>query len=56
MKQLLILVFIFITVNISSQNEELTSKLYETYSDYKEPSLNKRRVKHRDLQPLFSLQ
>jgi len=54
MKQLLILVFIFITVNISSQNEELTSKLYETYSDYKEPSLNKRRVKHRDLQPLIN--
>ena len=54
MKQFLILILIFISVNVYSQNEELTSKLYETYNDYKESSIDKRRVKHRDMQPLIN--
>jgi len=53
MKQLLTLFFIFSIININSQNKEITSKLYETYSNYKETSINKRRVKHRDIQPLI---
>ena len=45
------LVFIMvITLNSFSQEGEITSKLYETYSKYKEPSLDKRRIKHSDLQ------
>ena len=36
------------------QNEAFTSSLYETYGDYKEPTLDKRRIKHKDLQPLIA--
>ncbi|MFS4415074.1 M14 metallopeptidase family protein [Maribacter sp. 2307ULW6-5] len=36
-----------------SQKSELTSKLYNTYERYKEPSLDKRRIKYADLQPLI---
>lgn len=48
------LVFIMvITINTFSQEGEITSELYETYSNYKEPSLNKRRIKHSDIQVLL---
>ena len=36
-----------------SQNFDLTTNLYETYDHYKESSLNKRRIKHNELQPLL---
>jgi len=54
MKQLITLFCIFITVNINSQNEEITSNLYETYDNYKETSIDKRRVKYREIQPLIN--
>lgn len=44
---------LLITLNTFSQEGEITSKLYETYSKYKEPSLNKRRIKHSDIQLLL---
>ena len=48
------LVFIMvITLNSFAQEGEITSKLYETYSKYKEPSLDKRRIKHSDIQLLL---
>ncbi len=34
------------------QHKEITADLFETYAKYKEPLLNKRRIKHHDLQPL----
>ncbi|WP_372975936.1 M14 family zinc carboxypeptidase [Muriicola sp.] len=34
---------------IQSQKKDITSSLYETYEDYKEPSLDKRRIKHEDI-------
>ena len=37
-----------------SQETDLTSALYETYENYKEPTLNKRRIKHAELQPLIT--
>ncbi|MBE9488749.1 MAG: peptidase M14 [Bacteroidetes bacterium] len=54
MKQFLALIIIFITVNVSSQNNGITSKLYETYNNHKESSIDKRRVKHKDIQPLIA--
>ncbi|MDC6364658.1 MULTISPECIES: M14 family zinc carboxypeptidase [Flavobacteriaceae] len=33
--------------------EDFTSNLYETYAKYKESSLNKRRIKHHQIQPLI---
>ena len=36
-----------------TQEDDLTSKLYGTYDNYKEQRLNKRRIKHHELQPLI---
>ena len=44
-----------ITETVACQQNDITSKLYETYNSYKESSLDKRRVKHRNLQPLIAL-
>ncbi len=46
-------VILFVAFFGYSQNSELTSQLYETYENYKEQSLNKRRIKHSDIQPLL---
>lgn len=43
----------FIISSANAQNEELTSSLFHTYEQYKEPTLGKRRIKHTDLQPLI---
>ncbi|MFS4491885.1 M14 metallopeptidase family protein [Maribacter sp. 2308TA10-17] len=37
-----------------SQEADITSQLFETYSNYKESSLDKRRIKHHQLQPLLA--
>ena len=37
-----------------SQSQDITSQLYETYEKYKEVTLDKRRIKHHQLQPLLS--
>ncbi|MBT8204651.1 MAG: peptidase M14 [Eudoraea sp.] len=39
---------------VQAQNEAFTTSLYDTYETYKEPSLDKRRIKHTDLQPLIA--
>ncbi|WP_291867399.1 M14 family zinc carboxypeptidase [Maribacter sp.] len=36
-----------------AQDKDITTSLYKTYDTYKELSLNKRRIKHEDLQPLL---
>lgn len=46
-------VILFVAFFGYSQNSELTSQLYETYENYKEQSLDKRRIKHSDIQPLL---
>ena len=38
---------------LQGQTQDFTSNLYETYDRYKEKSLDKRRIKHRDIQPLI---
>ncbi len=42
-----------VTFSLQGQTDRFTSNLYETYDSYKEESLNKRRIKHADLQPLI---
>ena len=56
MKMKVLLLFVsFMALNIAfSQNFDLTTNLYETYDNYKESSLNKRRIKHNELQPLLT--
>ena len=36
-----------------AQQKEITTSLYDSYEKYKETSLNKRRIKHHQLQPLI---
>jgi len=38
-----------------SQAQDITESLYETYEKYKESSLDKRRIKHHQLQPLVNM-
>ncbi|MCM4152463.1 peptidase M14 [Arenibacter sp. N53] len=52
-KYTLILCFL-IAFSSFGQEKDFTSSLYTTYGKYKEPSLNKRRIKHVDLQPLIN--
>ena len=53
MKVLLLLISLMAFNTGLSQNSDITTNLYETYETYKESSLNKRRVKHNELQPLL---
>ncbi|MCJ7466453.1 MAG: peptidase M14 [Maribacter sp.] len=46
--------FIMVTFTVYPQENDLTGSLYETYEKYKEPKLNKRRIKYQDLQPLIA--
>ncbi|WP_298475268.1 M14 family zinc carboxypeptidase [uncultured Maribacter sp.] len=52
-KSILLLLICFFFTAINAQQKEITYSLYESYKAYKEPSLNKRRIKHEDLQPLL---
>lgn len=55
MRTLLILLCFSLCLNLCwGQNEAFTSALYETYKEFKEPTLRKRRIKHEDLQPLIA--
>jgi len=55
MKMKVVLLFIaLMAVSIGfPQNSDITTNLHETYEKYKEPSLNKRRIKHHELLPLL---
>lgn len=51
-KYLNVLLLIIIATQLYAQPVEITNSLYETYDSYKEPALNKRRIKHQELVPL----
>lgn len=44
---------LFCTLQLCGQNRDITESLYETYDTYREPALDKRRIKHHQLQPLI---
>ncbi|SIS74117.1 Zinc carboxypeptidase [Zobellia uliginosa] len=44
---------LFVCLYTHAQQTDLTTQLYETYETYKEPLLQKRRIKHHELQPLI---
>jgi len=55
MKRLIILLVSFAYVALlKAQHATMTTKLYDSYENYKEPSLDKRRIKHEALQPLIA--
>ena len=47
-----ILLALMMSLTLQGQTVDFTSNLYETYDSYKEKSLDKRRIKHGDIQPL----
>ncbi|NCP83635.1 MAG: peptidase M14 [Flavobacteriales bacterium CG_4_10_14_0_2_um_filter_35_18] len=53
MKQIFTFLIILIGINVNGQNNDINFKLYETYEKYKEPSLDSRRIKQNDIQPLI---
>jgi len=52
MKNLFLLLFI-LPILVVSQSDNTISKLYDTYDNYKEITLDKRRIKHADISPLI---
>ncbi|MGB5315475.1 MAG: M14 family zinc carboxypeptidase, partial [Robiginitalea sp.] len=48
-----ILLALMMSLTLQGQTVDFTSNLYETYDSYKEKSLDKRRIKHGDIQPLI---
>lgn len=55
MKPLTITILVILTLvsGAYSQNKDITTSLYGTYNDYRESSLDKRRIKHAQLSPLL---
>ncbi|SHG31605.1 M14 family zinc carboxypeptidase [Flagellimonas flava] len=51
-KNIFLLIFSLICV-LSNAQESITNQLYDTYHTYKETALDKRRIKHHQLQPLL---
>ena len=56
MKYQVLLPFLFLVMlnPLQAQEKDLTTDLYDTYDAYKEPTLDKRRVKHHEIQPLIN--
>lgn len=54
MKQIFTFIIALIALVATGQNNEITDELYETYDNFKEPSLIQRRIKHNDIQPLIA--
>jgi len=54
MKLKLALYCFLITCMCSGQNQDITASLYDSYATYKEKSIDKRRIKHHQLQPLLA--
>lgn len=46
--------FAILTLSCFGQDKEFTNSLYASYEKYREPSLEKRRIKHKDIQPLIN--
>ncbi|TXE08535.1 peptidase M14 [Gelidibacter salicanalis] len=54
MKYILSLVLAVLSFSVTAQISDMTTSLYDSYSKYKEPSLDKRRMKHDEIQPLIN--
>lgn len=53
-RSLLLLAMIYCLSGLSANGQtSITEQLYESYEQYREPSLNQRRIQHSDLQPLL---
>ncbi len=53
MRKEIVLLLVGCFTLMTTAQESITSKLYETYDQFKESTLDKRRIKHKQLQPLI---
>ena len=53
MKKILLFIVLAVSFSSFSQNNNFSKDLFRTYDNYKEKTLNKRRIKHSDLRPLI---
>ena len=54
MKNIFTVLLALFSFSAIAQVNDITSSLYDSYSKYKEQSLDKRRIKHDDIQPLIN--
>lgn len=54
MKYLFTVIIAVFSFSVMAQDHDFTTSLYDSYSKYKEPSLDNRRIKHADIQPLIA--
>ena len=52
-KKITVFIFTFLSYSTYCQQHDITTSLYETYEQFKESNLNKRRIKHHEIQPLI---
>ena len=53
MKKLLLSILSLCTFSAIGQSDNITTQLYDTYENYKESTIGKRRIKRNDIQPLI---
>ncbi|WP_396634488.1 M14 metallopeptidase family protein [Maribacter sp. R86514] len=53
MKKLLLSILSLCTFSAFGQSDHITTQLYDTYENYKESTIGKRRIKRNDIQPLI---
>ena len=53
MKYRILFLFSLISLLVSAQSVDMTTALYDSYDNYKEESIGKRRIKRDDIQPLI---
>ncbi|MGB3145696.1 MAG: M14 metallopeptidase family protein [Maribacter sp.] len=53
MKYRILFLFSFISLLVSGQSVDMTTALYDSYKNYREESIGKRRIKRDDIQPLI---
>ena len=53
MKKLLLSILSLCTLSAIGQSDHITTQLYDTYENYKESTIGKRRIKRNDIQPLI---
>ncbi len=54
MKIILSALTFFLVLTSYSQNENFSQELFENYNNYQEKTINKRRIKHHEIQPLIN--
>ena len=53
MKNIFLSIVSLCSLSVIGQSENITTQLYDTYENYKESSIGKRRIKRTDIQPLI---